>query len=70
LPEAPQVGCHHAKAVAQRGELRVPQGAVERVAVDEDNAVAAASIVVGEPHASNDNRRLRQGIAGCHHTGG
>ena len=56
VPEAPQVGCHHAEAIAQRGELRLPQGAVERVAMDEDDAVAAASIVVGQLHACNHNR--------------
>jgi hypothetical protein len=45
-PEAPQIGCRHAEAVAQRGDLRIPQRPVERVAVDQHHAVATAHVVV------------------------
>jgi hypothetical protein len=43
--EAPQVGRDHPEALAQRGHLRFPERPVERVAVDEDNAAAAARLV-------------------------
>jgi hypothetical protein len=63
LAEAPQVGREHAEAVAQRGELGLPQGAVERVAMDQDHAVTAASIVVGKPDPGERSRRMPAGAS-------
>src|SRR5215471_13853784 len=37
--------------------------------MDEDNAVAAANIVVGQLHACNHSRGRRQCLAGNHHPG-
>ena len=48
--EAPQVGRDHPEGSAQRRQLRFPQRPVERVAVDQDHALAAARIVIRKPH--------------------
>lgn len=58
LPEATQVGHEHAELVAQRRALRLPQGAIERVAVDQYVAFAASGIVISEPHKEVRYRRL------------
>ena len=48
--EAPQVGRDHPEGSAQRGQLRFPQRPVERMAVDQDHALAAARIVIRKLH--------------------
>ena len=51
--EAAQVGRDDPEAVGQRRQLRRPQRAVERVAVDQHHAVAAAGIVEGKFHPAS-----------------
>ena len=52
----PQVWREHAEASAQPCRLRFPQGPVERMTVDQDDALAAATIVIRKLHRESVNR--------------
>jgi hypothetical protein len=62
LAEAAQVGREHVEVVAQSGHLWFPQGPVERVAMDQDDAVTAAGLVVDESHVGERSGRSPFGI--------
>src|SRR5712691_1390977 len=63
LSPKPRVRHEDAEAVAKGGKLQLPRDAIEEVAVDQPNAVAVASIVVGESHPGSAQPRISAGVS-------